>query len=204
MDAQEHWERVWSTKDETRTSWHQPEPHLSLDLIARYGGARPRVLDVGGGSSRVVDGLLARGAGRVGVLDVSEAALAVSRRRLGERARDVEWVVADVTRYEAEHSWDVWHDRAVFHFLTDRAPRDAYVRAATRALVPEGHAVVATFGPEGPARCSGLDVVRYGAEELAAAFGAAFELVEAREEDHTTPGGATQPFVYAVLRKREA
>lgn len=202
MSIQEHWEQVWSTKDETETSWYQAEPRLSLDLIARYGGEHPRVLDVGGGSSRVVDGLLALGVERVGVLDVAEAALAVSRRRLGERAEGVEWIVSDVTRYEAEHPWDVWHDRAVFHFLTDLAQRQAYVRSAARALEPGGHAVVATFGHAGPSRCSGLDVVRHSPESLAEAFGEAFEWVETREEDHHTPGGATQPFVYVVVRKR--
>jgi SAM-dependent methyltransferase len=202
MDRKAHWEHVWTTKDETAVSWYQPEPARSLALIARYGGEGARVLDVGGGSSRVVDALLASGARQVGVLDVAEAALAVSRRRLGERAGEVEWIVADVMAYEPAHRWDVWHDRAVFHFLREPEEQRAYVRAATRALEPGGHAVIATFGPDGPTRCSGLDVVRHSAETLAEAFGAGFAVVEAQGEAHRTPGGSVQAFVYAVLRKR--
>jgi SAM-dependent methyltransferase len=201
MDRREHWEQVWTSKAETETSWHQPEPRLSLDLIARYGGRGGGVLDVGGGSSRVVDGLLAMGASRVGVLDVSAAALEGARRRLGPRAEGVEWIVADVAHYEPEHVWDIWHDRAVFHFLTDPEDRQGYVRAARQALAPGGHVVVATFAPHGPTRCSGLEVVRYAAPALTEAFGEGFDLVDSAEEVHHTPWGTEQPFVYAVLRR---
>jgi SAM-dependent methyltransferase len=202
MDRKAHWERVWTTKAETAVSWYQPEPRRSLALIERYGGAGARVLDVGGGSARLVDALLARGARQVGVLDVAEPALELSKQRLGERAGNVEWIVADVTRYAPGHRWDVWHDRAVFHFLREPGEQRAYVRVAAAALAPGGHAVIAGFGPEGPTRCSGLDVVRHGAEDLARLFGEGFELVGAEEEMHRTPGGSAQQFVYVVLRRR--
>jgi trans-aconitate methyltransferase len=196
-----HWENVYSTKRENEVSWFQDSAALSLELIESVGAtARSAVIDIGGGASRLVDSLVARGFERVTVLDLSSSALSAAKARLGERAAKVNWVVADVTTWEPPHAYDVWHDRAAFHFLTEPADRAAYVDRLRRSLRPGGHAIIATFAPDGPERCSGLPVMRYDAASLSETLGLAFELVGSRRHGHTTPRGATQRFQFSVFR----
>lgn len=206
MDRKDHWENVYRTRAVTEVSWYQGEAGVSLDLIARVADPRVSVVvDVGGGASTLVDGLVRRGFGRVTVLDIVPAALDVARARLGEAACRVAWMVADVLTYPFPlHSVDVWHDRAVFHFLTSPEDRQAYVEQVRRAVRPNGHVIVATFAADGPMRCSGLDVRRYGAEELRGEFGQGFELLDQIREDHTTPAGAVQRFQYCLCAHRPA
>ena len=197
-----HWERVYATKRADEVSWYRAHLDVSLRLIEDTGtGRATRIIDVGGGESTLVDDLVARGYDDVTVLDLSETALDVARRRLGASARRVKWVHADVTTCDfAPEAYDVWHDRAVFHFLTDPRDRAAYVRQVARAVRRGGRVIVATFGPQGPAKCSGLDVVRYDAAALHAEFGARFELVDHVTEVHATPSGTMQQFIYCYCR----
>jgi SAM-dependent methyltransferase len=202
MDRQAHWNKVWTKNQESEVSWFQQKPSLSLDLVERYAVDKTAcILDVGGGSSRLVDSLLATGFDHLGVLDIAAPALELARGRLGERAPSVEWIVGDVTTYEPSHPWDIWHDRAVFHFLVDADDRNSYVQAVRRSLVPSGVLVLATFGPQGPTKCSGLEVQRHSPDTLAEVFGSDFALQEKHLEVHHTPGGSEQQFVYCVFRR---
>jgi SAM-dependent methyltransferase len=206
MDAMEHWDRVYASRGPTEVSWYRPHLDVSLGLIERVApDPAAAILDVGGGESTLVDDLLVRGHRNLTVLDLSATALRVAQARLGALAADVRWMHGDVTTVPlAAHAFDVWHDRAVFHFLTEPAQRRAYVRQVARAVRIGGHVIVATFGPEGPAKCSGLDVVRYDADALHEEFGRRFELVEHVSETHRTPWGALQQFVYCHCRARGA
>ena len=198
----QHWDDVYTRKAEEDVSWFQPEAAVSLALIARCAPALDaRLLDVGGGASRLVDGLLERGFSNVTVLDLSAAALAKARERLGGRAREVEWLTQDVTTFAPAVPYAVWHDRAVFHFLTAVSDRAAYVQVLERALAPGGHAIIGTFAPDGPERCSGLDVARYDAPGLVAALGPAFTLLESLRHEHVTPAGKMQPFTFVRLAR---
>jgi ubiquinone/menaquinone biosynthesis C-methylase UbiE len=199
-----HWQNVYRTKRADSVSWYQPHLRLSLQLLMEAGlTASSRLIDVGGGASTLVDDLLERGLCDVSVLDVSDEALSLARRRLGERGKLVRWYVGDVLELALPpEGFDFWHDRAVLHFLSD--PQDAarYVRIAARTLTAGGHAVIAGFAPEGPERCSGLQVARRSAEDIAALFAPAFTLVQQRTERHRTPSGLEQSFVYALLQRR--
>jgi SAM-dependent methyltransferase len=196
-----HWDQVWREREPTRVSWHQPRPGLSLRLIETAGlSAGSRVLDVGGGASTLVDRLLDVGY-RPGVLDVSDEGLARARARLGTRASQVEWFHADVTRWDPPHPWDLWHDRATLHFLTEEAERQAYRVTLLRALRPGGYAVIAEFGPEGPTTCSGLPVRRWSAEDLEAFLGPELGIEERAAEEHVTPAGGLQQFLVTRLRR---
>ncbi len=196
-DRQKHWETVYSNKAADRVSWFQQHAASSLRLIKGCAGTDARVIDVGGGASVLVDDLLDAGYRHVTVLDLAESALTVSRARLGARAQLVQWIAADITRADlpAAH-YDVWHDRAVFHFLTDQADRERYVAQVLHSVKPGGHVIVAAFGPGGPLQCSGLDVVRYEPDALHAEFGAPFRLLGHQTEIHHTPAGQEQEFVY--------
>lgn len=200
--TREHWEGVYSSRPETGLSWFQEHSELSLGLIRRTGvGLDGAIIDVGGGASRLVDDLVAEGHSDLTVLDVSASALALARERLGSKAAAVSWVEADITTVELpEHRFDLWHDRAVFHFLTDPGDRDRYVRLVRRSVKQSGHVIVATFGPDGPLRCSGLPVVRYSPDQLHDEFGPAFRLVEHASETHRTPFGTEQRFIYCYCR----
>jgi SAM-dependent methyltransferase len=199
----EHWENVYSTKGETGVSWYQSEPRLSLELITSVAPARGgRVIDVGGGASVLVDRLLDLPFEEITVLDISEIALGKAKARLGERAGRVQWVAADVTRAPALGTFDVWHDRAVFHFLTDPAERRSYVELARRSVPEGGYLIIATFTDDGPKRCSELDVCRYNAETLGAELGEGFSLVREARDMHTTPWGSSQAFFYGVFHRR--
>ena len=202
MGRKSHWKKVWTNNQETEVSWFQEKPAMSLELIRQYAGVHQEtILDVGGGSSRLVDALLEEKFRRVGVMDIAEPALKAAQTRLGDRAKLVEWIEADVLYYTPNHEWDVWHDRAVFHFLTESSDRALYVQTVAKTLSPSGLMVISTFGPEGPTRCSGLDVMRHSADSLLDAFGAGFEVVESRYEIHHTPDNKEQQFVYSVFRR---
>ncbi|KSK82073.1 class I SAM-dependent methyltransferase [Pseudomonas aeruginosa] len=204
MSEREHWQRVYESKPSDAVSWFQAEATLSLDLIRRIGAPREAaIIDVGGGASTLVDGLLAEGFGDLTVLDLSDAALRVARNRLGARGEEVRWIAGDITGVDLlEATYDVWHDRAVFHFLTTAEARRAYVRQVMKAVRHGGHVIVATFAADGPTECSGLPVMRYDADELHAEFGSAFQLTEHRDEHHVTPAGRVQHFVYCHCLKR--
>jgi ubiquinone/menaquinone biosynthesis C-methylase UbiE len=197
-----HWESLYRTKSPTQVSWYQPEARLSLDLICRVAADPDApIIDVGGGASTLVDGLLGAGYRGISVLDLAPAALTRAQERLGQPAAQVRWIVADVLDPPLPSaSYDVWHDRAVFHFLTDPQDRARYVAQVTRVVRPGGHVIVASFGPDGPSRCSGLDVVRYSPEGLHEEFGPAFRLLDSAKEDHRTPSGSVQAFVYCLCR----
>lgn len=201
-DAQAHWEKVYKSRRPEQVSWYQPHLETSLELLR---SAAPQleahVIDVGAGGSTLVDDLVAFGYRNLCAMDISPAALSVTKARLGGRAERVQWLVGDVRTISLDaHRFDVWHDRATFHFLTLSEDRAAYVRQVVRAIKPGGHLIVATFGPQGPSRCSGLDVIRYEPHALQAELGAAFRLVEQRTELHRTPAGATQQFTYCMCR----
>jgi len=202
MDPKAHWDNVYRTRKPGEVSWYRPHLEVSLELIEQAAPGRDaHIIDVGGGEATLVDDLLARGYHNVTVLDLSSTAIAVARERLGAAAERVTWLCGDVTTYAfVEHRYDVWHDRAVFHFLTEREARAAYVRQAARAVKPGGHVIVATFGPEGPVKCSGLDVVRYDAATLHHEFGPGFLREQHRTELHRTPTGSIQQFVYCYCK----
>jgi len=202
MDVKTHWDKVYKAKAPDAVSWYRPHLETSLALIDQTA-AEPSsaIIDVGGGESTLVDDLLSRGYQNITVLDISETAIDVCKTRMGALADAIHWLVADVTLAELEpDAYDVWHDRAVFHFLTGIDQRAAYVRSVARSVKSGGHVIVSTFGPEGPAKCSGLDVVRYNANSLHDQFGVRFRLVESSLEIHRTPFGATQQFLYCYCR----
>jgi SAM-dependent methyltransferase len=197
-----HWENVYTTKGEREVSWFQENPVPSLELIALAGiSAGASIIDIGGGASRLVDALVERKIGRITVLDLSAAALDAAKERLGDRGAGVEWVVADVTTWEPLQTYDLWHDRAAFHFLTDASDRSAYVGYLKRAVRSGGHVILGTFAPDGPERCSGLPIMRYDAGILGTILGTDFELMDSRRHDHTTPWGAVQRFQFSTFRR---
>jgi SAM-dependent methyltransferase len=201
-DRKTHWEQVYSTKPEAGVSWYQDDPRLSLELIgavASAGGGR--IIDVGAGASVLVDRLLDLPFGEIAALDISETALGKARARLGERAEQVRWVVADVTEAPALGTFDVWHDRAVFHFLTDPDDRRSYAELARVTVPGGGHLIIATFADDGPRRCSDLDVCRYNARSLASELAEGFSLVREARETHTTPWGSSQAFFYGIFKR---
>jgi 2-polyprenyl-3-methyl-5-hydroxy-6-metoxy-1,4-benzoquinol methylase len=202
MDAKQHWENVYTTKAPNAVSWYRPHLERSLALIERAAVAHTAaIIDVGGGESTLVDDLLLCGCRNITVLDVSQTAIDMTKERLGSAAEQVLWLVGDITEIELPQSaYDVWHDRAVFHFLVSPEHRIAYVQQVARSVKPGGHVIVSTFGPEGPTKCSGLEVMRYDANLLHAEFGARFHLIETSKELHHTPFGTTQQFLYCYCR----
>lgn len=203
INKAEHWEKVYSSKSDKEVSWYREHLDNSLRMILNTGaGPEAAVIDVGGGSSTLVDDLLENGFVSVSVLDISNSALERSKARLGRRQEMVEWITADVTAVDLPRDhYDIWHDRAVFHFLTDPDDRRAYVDLVNASVKPGGHIIVASFGESGPAKCSGLDVVRYDPESMHGEFGSGFELVDSITETHETPFGTTQDFIYCYCRK---
>jgi SAM-dependent methyltransferase len=201
-NRQSHWETVYTTKGEHEVSWFQENPAPSVELIDL---ARPApetaIVDIGGGASHLVDSLIARGFKHVTVLDISQAALDVAKARLGERAREAEWIVADVTKWHPARSFDIWHDRAAFHFLVDPADRASYVACMKQAVRPGGHIIIGTFAIDGPEKCSGLSVNRYDAAGLARELGEGFELVDSRRQEHLTPWSSAQRFQFCIFRR---
>jgi 2-polyprenyl-3-methyl-5-hydroxy-6-metoxy-1,4-benzoquinol methylase len=204
MDGvQRHWEAIWQGGSPDELSWYEPRPFRSLELITSVATSNAvPIIDVGGGASTLVDELLARGFADLTVLDISEAALAIPKERIGDDAAQVSWIVDDVRTHHFEKPFAVWHDRAVFHFLVDPDDRRRYVDQLSGSVVDGGHVVLATFGSAGPPTCSGLPVVRYGASEMERAFAPGFELRSYIEEMHTTPAGTNQQFAYALFTRR--
>jgi SAM-dependent methyltransferase len=200
--GQAHWEHIYETKEENELSWYQTSPAVSLDLIRATGVKRAAaIIDVGGGASRLADSLLDEGFVALTVLDLSEKALAAAKSRLGPRSAKVTWIVADVTVWEPSKTYDLWHDRAAFHFLTEDAGRRAYAERVTKAVRPGGHVIIGTFAPDGPERCSGLPVLRHDAASIGAVLGDRFALVQTRRDDHVTPAGVTQRFQFSLYRR---
>lgn len=197
-DRWQHWDGVYAKKAENEVSWFQQEPATSIEFICHCGGGPDvPIIDVGGGESRLADRLLDAGYTDLTVLDISDEALAHSGKRLADRGRMIDWIVASITEWKPARLYRLWHDRAVMHFLTEAEDRAAYVRALEAAVAPGGCVVISTFALDGPERCSGLPVVRYSAETLAAELGPQFRLVETVNDDHTTPFGTVQRFQYS-------
>jgi cyclopropane fatty-acyl-phospholipid synthase-like methyltransferase len=202
FNRQDHWQNVYREKGEYQVSWFQEQATASLELIGELGiKSNAPIIDIGGGASRLVDALGERGYLDLTVLDLSDSATSIAKERLGERAAAVHWIVSDVTRWQPSRQYDLWHDRAAFHFLTEAADRNAYIKTLTAWLRTGGHAIIATFAMDGPERCSGLPVVRYDAARLSAALGPAFVPVKSQRHDHTTPWGAIQRFQFGVFRR---
>lgn len=203
MYSKEHWEGVYRSKAPDAVSWYRAHLETSLQLICESTPDRSAaIIDVGGGESTLVDDLLQSGYRNLTVLDMSAVALDTTKRRLDAIAEQIKWVASDILLVDLpEHHYDVWHDRAVFHFLSEASERAAYIRVLTNALKPAGHVVIATFGPAGPNRCSGLDVRQFDVQQLSSEFGAGFELVTGTIEDHHTPAGSIQQFLYCCFRK---
>jgi 2-polyprenyl-3-methyl-5-hydroxy-6-metoxy-1,4-benzoquinol methylase len=202
-DRQSHWQNVYLSKGEQEVSWTQPDPEPSLGLILRYAPSlEAAIVDIGGGASRLVDALAERGYEHLAVLDLSEAALRAAQQRLGATAASVQWIAADVTKWQPPHPFDLWHDRAAFHFLVEAADREAYLDRLEQGVKPGGHAIIATFALDGPEKCSGLPVQRYDPASLAATVGDPFDLIADRPHRHVTPWGAVQSFQFSVLRRR--
>lgn len=205
---QEHWDGVYGARSEDELTWFEVTPSVSLELVRIHLQPGDALIDIGAGASRLVDALLDEGFSSLSVLDLSGSALEVSRKRVGARADSVEWIEADVTTWRPRREYAVWHDRAVFHFLTEADGRAAYARAMSEALRPDGVAIIATFADDGPEKCSGLPVVRYAPEGLAQELNrqapGKFEMINSRRHVHITPKGNRQSFQYSVFRKRDS
>lgn len=198
-----HWQHIYIEKEPAEVSWYQSVPEKSLQLTRSTGVEQSDpILDAGGGDSTLVDHLLGEGYADISVLDISGKALERARARLGDAAREVIWIESDVTKFKPSRRYALWHDRAVFHFLTEPADRDRYIDVVGRALQPGGHFVLATFGPRGPERCSGLEIRRYGVEQLQDLLGTRFMLRSHEFNEHQTPTGSTQQFLYSWWQTR--
>ncbi len=203
MESKDHWEKVYATKATDSVSWFQEHASQSLKIIQNTGvESTALIIDVGGGASTLVDDLLSQGYKNLTVLDLSDAALAAAKGRLGNKADGVQWIEGDITKINLpKHAFDVWHDRAVFHFLTSEQDRATYVKTVSYAVKPGGHVIIATFAEDGPTQCSGLPIVRYSAQSLHSEFGELFELLHQEKEAHHTPFGTVQNFIYCYCRK---
>lgn len=198
----DHWNAVYSDKTEDELSWHHDEPSVALDLMKQVGFSKgSAVIDIGAGTSRLMDRLIDLGLGNLSALDLSESAIATTRARLGERETRVNWIVDDITKWEPTQTYDIWHDRAVFHFLVNTTDRLAYIQRLSQSVVAGGHAIIATFAPDGPEKCSGLTVTRYSPVSLTETLGADFSLVAHQFYLHHTPWGSPQSFQYSLLRR---
>ena len=201
QQRREHWDRRYATSADDEVSWFQVRPEVSLELlVAAVPDRTAAVLDIGGGSGRLVDHLVADGWSDLTVLDISEVALARAQARVGPDPR-VHWVVHDLLTWEPDRQYTVWHDRAVFHFLVEESDRRRYRELLDRALAPGAAVVVGTFADDGPTQCSGLPVARYAPDELVEALGPGFDVLETRREEHLTPGGVVQTFTWVALRR---
>lgn len=201
-DRASHWEAIYRAKTEDQVSWFQQTPEPSLTLLD-LAGATPdaAIVDIGAGASHLVDALIDRGYGDVTVLDISQAALDADRARLGPAASRVTWIRSDVMAWHPDRGYDIWHDRAAFHFLTDPADQAAYAAVVTHTLKPGGHAIIGTFAPDGPEKCSGLPIIRHDADSIGKLLGSSFELIDARRHEHKTPWDSVQLFQFSTFRK---
>ncbi|MEE9357544.1 class I SAM-dependent methyltransferase [Candidatus Vondammii sp. HM_W22] len=197
INRQQHWENVYRAKQEGETSWFQPSPDLSLKLIEATGiNHGDAIIDVGSGTSRLVDCLLTNGYNNISLLDISSTAIQATKKRLGEASDSINWLISDVTEFSLDHPIKLWHDRAVFHFLTNEDDRIAYIHQLKQYLPAEGHLMIAAFSPEGPKQCSGLDIVQYDTHRIQQTLGQEFKLRESVCEIHLTPAGGEQHFNY--------
>lgn len=200
-DRQAHWENIYTAKGEAEVSWFEETPAQSLELLELVGArTSSAIIEVGGGASRLVDYLLAQGFENITVLDLSAAALNSARARLGDKGEAVKWIVADATEWLPTDTYDIWHDRAVFHFLTSENEQQAYIQRLQQALKRGGHVIIGTFALDGPDKCSGLPVARHSAESLSVLLGPDFELIDSRRREHLTPWQAVQKFQFSTFR----
>ena len=197
FNRKKHWGDVYQEKLHSELSWYQKEPKLSLEFIRCTNVAsNDAIIDVGGGASVLVDYLSKESFTNLTVLDISENAIAVAKKRLGDTAKSIEWIVSDITQFDTSQKFSLWHDRALFHFLTDPSDREIYVKALIKAIRTEGHLIIATFATGGPEKCSGLEIVQYDSEKMIAELGDNFSLVEERKEIHITPANNEQEFIF--------
>ena len=202
FERKKHWGDVYQEKSPSEVSWYQKEPKLSLELIRRANVAtNDAIIDVGGGTSVLVDYLSKECFTNLTVLDISKNAIAISKDRLGDTAKRIEWIVSDITQFDTSQKFSLWHDRALFHFLTEPSDRKIYVKALTKAIRTEGHLIIATFAIGGPEKCSGLEIVQYDSEKMIAELGEDFELIEERKELHITPAKKEQKFIFFYFLK---
>jgi ubiquinone/menaquinone biosynthesis C-methylase UbiE len=204
MDFQKHWSEVYQNKASDNVSWYQEKPERSLKLIEEIGLSKnARIIDVGAGASTLVDHLLKLGYSEISLLDISPESLDISKKRLGEKSLHLKWLVGDITSIELPNAaYELWHDRAVFHFLTEAAQQQAYLEKIKQSLAPNGHLIIATFASDGPLQCSGLDVMRYDAERLERFFGNDFSLLGSSSESHLTPWASEQKFIYCHFQRK--
>ena len=204
MDNHTHWQSIYNEKDVTQVSWFQEHADTSLRIIQQYeNNKNATIIDIGAGASPLVDDLLEAGYAKIEVLDISSQALAIAQKRLGDKQQKVTWRSVDILKAKLPaQSYDVWHDRAVFHFLTNEADRTRYVEQVCHALKPNGKIIISTFGPDGPLKCSGLPIVRYDHDSLHSEFGSGFKLIEHGQEDHLTPDGSVQKFIYCFCKMK--
>ena len=202
FDRKKHWGDVYQDKSSSELSWYQKEPKLSLELIRSTNAAsNDEIIDVGAGTSVLVDYLKKEHYTNLTVLDISENAIAIAKKRLGKSAKSINWIVSDITKFDVFQKFSLWHDRALFHFLTDPSDREIYVKALINAVRPEGHLIIATFAIGGPKKCSGLEIVQYDSEKMIAELGDNFKLVEERKEVHITPANKEQKFNFFLFRR---
>ena len=202
FDRKKHWRDVYQDKSSSELSWYQKEPKLSLELIRSTNAAsNDAIIDIGAGTSVLVDYLKKEHYTNLTVLDISENAIAIAKKRLGKSAKSINWIVSDITKFDVFQKFSLWHDRALFHFLTDPSDRGIYVKALINAVRPEGHLIIATFAIGGPKKCSGLEIVQYDSEKMIAELGDNFKLVEERKEVHITPANKEQKFIFFLFRR---
>jgi len=200
-NSKKHWETVYETKNPNEVSWTQEVPKTSLDFITSFGlNKQAKIIDIGGGDSKLVDYLLEQGFENITVLDISEKALEKAKKRLGEKAHKINWIVSDITDFEPETTFDVWHDRAAFHFLTTKEQIEKYLSTARKSVI--GYMIIGTFSENGPIKCSGLEIKQYNKETLTAVFDKNFEKIRCITEDHTTPFDTIQNFLFCSYKRR--
>lgn len=202
-DKKEHWEKIYTTKEFKETSWFQKKPVVSLDIIESLGLSREaRIIDIGGGDSYLVDNLLDLGYKNLNVLDISQVAIEKAKTRIGEKAGKVIWIVSDAVNYKADKKFDLWHDRAAFHFLTEEKKINTYLDNLKASVKPGGYVILATFSEKGPEKCSGITIKQYSAQDMERLFEKDFEIVRVENIDHTTPWGDKQNFTFGLFRKK--
>lgn len=201
--SKEHWEKVYTSKEDNEVSWYQEIPRTSIDVIKKTAnGQSDSIIDIGGGNSNLASELMNLKFLDISVLDISEASLNRTKEKLGEKAKNINWYVSDVLGFEPTKKFDIWHDRAVFHFVTGQIDKTAYVQKIKNSLKENGTLILATFSKEGPTKCSGLEICQYDKDSLIPLFGKNFDLVDLFKEEHTTPFNTTQNFIYTVWKKK--
>jgi len=200
-NSKKHWEKVYTQKNPNEVSWFQNEPTVSKKIIQSVSNNLASVIDVGGGASLLVDYLIKLGYTNVAVLDISDKAIQYAKARLGDQANSVEWFVEDITQFTPPHTYNVWHDRAVFHFLIDEQSRKSYVEVLRNAIMVGGYVIIATFAKDGPKKCSGLDIVQYDENSIQYELGNDFVLLDSEYETHITPNKAEQHFIYFTFQR---